>query len=119
MDSFEPRSKKGPEKVISEAIQMYLRHRGWYVIVTHGNMYQSGFPDLYCTHSRYGIRWVEVKKPEMKGSKFTPAQLDVFPKLSAHGTRIWILSAATDEEYKKLFGPANWHLFLDIWRSNG
>lgn len=66
-------------------------------------MYQSGFPDLYCTHPKYGIRWIEVKLPNMKGSVFTPAQLKEFPKLASHGTLIWIITAATNTEYRKLF----------------
>jgi phosphoserine phosphatase len=79
---------------------------------THGNMYQRGFPDLYATHHRYGARWIEVKLPKMVGSKFTPAQLECFPKLRANGTRIWILTAATKEEYDKLFKPDNVMLYI-------
>ena len=79
---------------------------------THGNMYQCGFPDIYATHSRYGIRWIEVKLPEMKGSKFTPAQHEHFPKLLANGTRIWVLTAATEFEYNKLFSPCNLPYYL-------
>lgn len=102
--------KKGPERDIQDAILSYMRHRGWYVIETHGNMYQSGFPDLYCTHSQHGIRWIECKNP--LAYSFTPAQIDTFPKLSANGTSIHILVAATDHEYRKLWHPANWSVYL-------
>lgn len=79
-------------------------------MVTHGNMYQSGFPDLYATHSEYGPRWIEVKNPS--AYSFTRAQMEHFPKLVANGTRIWILSAATEEEYAKLFKECNWYHYL-------
>lgn len=103
--------KKGPEAIIKEALITYLEQRGWIVKVTHGSIYQNGLPDLYCTHRIHGPRWVEVKLPNMTGSKFTKAQNEWFPKLSANGTKIWILTAATDVEYKKLFEPENWFTY--------
>ena len=77
----------------------------------------SGWPDLYATHFKYGQRWVEVKLPGMKGSTFTSAQLEWFPQMIAHGTPIWILTGATGMEYDKLFRPQNFseihaHYFL-------
>ncbi len=110
---FSPR--KGPEAKIQAAIVRRLTLEGWYVMVTHGNMFQSGFPDLYATHSRYGPRWIEVKNP--LSFKFTPAQMECFPKLSANGTRIWILVSDSDEEYAKLFQEANWYMYLLRTRS--
>lgn len=97
-----------PEQVIREALKRFLELRGWYVKIIHGGMYLSGMPDLYCTHRRYGIRWVEVKLPGMEGSRFTTAQHEEFPKLSENGTPIWILTAATEYEYRKLFEKENW-----------
>lgn len=85
-----------------------LEYKGWFVKSTHGNMYQSGFPDLYCTHRSYGQRWVEVKLPGMHRSKFTPAQLETFPKLIQNGSGVWIITAATYEEYDKLFEKCNY-----------
>ena len=93
-----------------------LRYKGWFVKVTHGNMYQSGYPDLYAPHSTYGPRWIEVKKPNMKGSKFTPAQLADFPKFCANGSGVWVLTAATKDEYEKLFQNPNWVVYLKIWK---
>lgn len=101
------RSKTGPEETIQNDLVKFLTLRQWYCKETHGNMYQSGFPDIYATHYQHGVRWIEVKLPDMKGSKFTPAQMECFPKFNAHGTRIWILTAATEAEYKKLFLPNN------------
>lgn len=84
--------------------------KGWYTQRLIGNEYQVGIPDLLTCHSRYGIRFIEVKNP--KSYSFTPAQLDNFPKLVANGCPIWILVAATEEEYEKLFKPCNWYQFL-------
>lgn len=103
-------TKTGPEAKIQQEIISFLRMRGWLVKETHGNMFQSGFPDLYCSHPKYGMRWIEVKNQE--SYSFTPAQLIDFPLLSAHGTSIWILVAASEEEYAKLWKPANWYVYL-------
>lgn len=98
------------EAQIQAEIERYLKIRDWLVKSTHGNMYQSGFPDLFTAHTRYGTRWIEVKRP--KGYRFTPAQLRDFSLFSAQGVGIYILTAATEEEYKKLFRPANWQWYL-------
>ncbi len=114
MDPLKPRKRKGPESEIVTAIRKFLLERGWYTIKTHGSEFQSGLPDLYCCHPRYGTRWVEVKNP-LKYS-FTSAQMDTFPKLEAHGVGVWILTAGTETEYQKLFRPANWYTFLSIMK---
>lgn len=79
---------------------------------THGSAYQAGFPDMYVTHKVYSARWVEVKLPEMKGSRYTPAQLITFPRLCAHGAGVWVLTAASEKEYAKLFKAYNWSMYL-------
>lgn len=89
-----------------------LRYREWFVKPTHGNMYSSGFPDLYCSHKRYGIRWIEVKLPDMKGSRFTAAQYETFPAMAAAGSGIWILTGDSEAEYGKLFKSCNWHVYM-------
>lgn len=108
MEKFRPKvnAHNGPEAKIQADIEKYLRQREWFVLATHGNQFQFGFPDNYATHQKFGPRWIEVKNPEQ--FSFTPAQIKIFPQLSANGTSIWILGAATDEEYSKLFKPANW-----------
>lgn len=103
---------KGPEAEIQRSILRRLILEGWYALETHGNMYQYGFPDLFATHTRYGQRWIEVKLPDMKGSTFTPAQLDVFPKLCAYGSGVWILTGNSDYEFCKLHKPCNWAFYL-------
>jgi hypothetical protein len=69
-----------------------------------------GLPDLFCCHRSYGARWVEVKRPV--GYSFTPAQVELFPKLIAHGVGVWIINDASETEYKKLFGPSNFWTYL-------
>ncbi len=101
---------KGPEAIIQEAIVKKLRELEWLTFRTHGNEFQMGFPDLYCMHSKYGPRWVEVKNP--KSYSFTSAQLETFPKFQSCGVGVWVLTAADDGEIMKLFKPANWHVYL-------
>lgn len=98
-------TKRGPERIIQDAIIDMLKIRDWYVMETHGNMFQRGFPDLYATHSMYGGRWIEVKDPN--GFSFTAAQHDCFPKLIANGTGVWVLMGDSEHEYQKLFKPPN------------
>lgn len=95
--------KKGPEGEIQRSIVSALRQREWTVMETHGNLYQRGFPDLYCFHPTHGQRWIEVKLPGMKGSKFTAAQIKYFKLMNASGIGVWILTGNTDMEMNKLF----------------
>ena len=103
-----------PEAKIQKAIIAYMRNLEWLVKPTHGNAFQSGFPDLYCHHIKYGQRWVEVKNPSKYA--FTKAQCEWFPQFAAAGCGIWILTAATKFEYDKLMRPANWHTYISEWR---
>jgi len=103
-----------PEDKVQESIIKMLRYKSWYVKKIHGNMYQSGLPDLLCCHRTYGLRFVEVKLPNMKGSKFTEAQLYEFPLLQANGCAIWVLTGDAESEYAKLFKPGNWWQYLEV-----
>lgn len=109
------RIRDNPEHKIQNAIIAFLKHRDWDVMVTHGNMYQQGFPDLYIVHYIHGTKWVEVKNPSK--FTFTPAQRRFFPLITGAGTPIWIMTAATEDEYKKLFDyknypMGNWHVYM-------
>lgn len=115
MNPTVPKPSKGPESKIQEALVLYLRAREWIVRATHGNTFQSGFPDLYCAHARYGARWIEVKNSA--AYSFTPAQREFFPLLSSAGIGVWILIAATEDEYLKLWQPANWHHYLEVGKT--
>jgi len=112
MNPLPPKSRKGPEAAIQEKIVAYLKIRDWVVRETHGNIFQSGFPDVYAAHRRYGTRWIEVKNSDAYA--FTPAQLEFFPLLSSAGVGVWVLVAATEEEYNKLWQPPNWHQYLSV-----
>lgn len=104
--------KKGPEAVIQADIIDMLRLRSWRVKETHGNMYSSGWPDLYAFKRGYGSRWIEVKNPE--NYVFQPSQIEDFHAFTAEGIGVWILVAATEAEYAKLFEKPNWYQYLDI-----
>lgn len=116
MQGYRTIGGKGPEAKIVEELRNFLVVRGWFVVKMHGSQYQAGFPDLYCTHSHFGIRLVEVKDPKRGHDPFTPAQLELFPKLSANGSKIFVLTAANEEQYKLLFGPENWYQFLGVMK---
>lgn len=101
--------KEDLEWQIQQRIIKELRYRLWFVKETHGSMYQSGFPDLFCCHKRYGHRWLEVKRPV--GWKFTPAQLETFPMLCAAGSHVWIANTEVEVE-ALLMSSSNWHHYL-------
>jgi len=103
------RPSHGPEWYIQQALIGFLTARGWHVEHTHGNLYQTGFPDLYAMHEKWGARWIDCKQP--KKYTFTKAQRQKWPLWAAKGTGIWILTAASQEEYDKLFGPPNWRAY--------
>jgi len=103
------RRKHGPEWYIRRDIIELLKARGWLVEITHGNQYQSGLPDLYVAHPRYGKRWIDAKNPGEY--TFTRAQKQKWPVWDEFGIGIWILIAGTQEEYDKLFQAPNWRQY--------
>jgi hypothetical protein len=115
MQPFQPKkhNSDGPEDIIQKAIIARLKEMDWYVKVTHGNLWQSGLPDLYTAHRLYGQRWIECKNP--LSYSFTPAQQRDFPAMTLAGVGIWILTGATDAHMKKLFLPANWQEYYCLW----
>lgn len=118
MESFKPKryGAAGPEaKIQAEIIEM-LRRKGWFVKRMVGNAFQFGVPDLFACHKVFGHRWIEIKLPDMKGSRFTNAQLEDFPQLTANGSGVWILTAATEQEYAKLKRPPNWWHFTKVMK---
>jgi hypothetical protein len=111
MDPKKARAKHGPEYGIQARIVQYLYERGWHVERIVGLGIQFGLPDLYITHPKWGQRWLEVKCPDHY--TFTRHQKRKFPILDHYGTGIWILTAATDDEYQRLFKLPNWR---DYWK---
>ena len=109
MKRFVPKDSRQPESRLQEKIVRMLRLQEWTVIPTHGNLYQGGFPDLYCFHYVYGVRWVEVKIEERVS--FTKYQLYYFPLMR----NVWVLCGTSDQEYLKLFRPPNVHRYMEIF----
>jgi len=103
----------GPEWHIQQELIHFLKCRQWMVEHTHGNLFQTGFPDLFIAHERWGTRWIDCKQP--KKYSFTKAQKSKWPLWDAKGVGIWILTAATQAEYDKLFKPANWK---EYWKES-
>lgn len=107
------RAKHGPEWYIQRDVIKYLVARGWHVEHTHGNLYQTGFPDLFVAHKKWGTRWIDCKQP--KRYCFTRAQKQKWPLWESFRIGIWILTAATQEEYDKLFALPNWRSY---WKAS-
>ena len=99
------RGVKGPEYKIQQKIIKFLQARGWFVKVMTGTLYQWGMPDLFACHPRYGIKLIEIKNPE--SYSFTAGQHSEFPKLQTHGAPVYVMTAATESNYKRLFEPSN------------
>jgi hypothetical protein len=113
MKPFKFRPRHGPEWRIQQDLIEYLRIRDWLVEVTHGNIYQIGFPDLFLAHKKYGTRWVDVKNEERY--TFTAAQREKWPIWDSFGVGVWILTAANEENYQRLFQPPNWRAY---WKAS-
>ena len=96
---------------IQRELVEFLRTRGWHVERMLADAYQNGIPDLFCHHKRWGMRWVEVKRPDEYS--FTLRQRQKWPAWEKAGIGIWILTAATQEQYDLLFKSPNWR---DFWR---
>ena len=107
-------TRGGPERQVQDALIRFLRERGWVVKETHGNLFQTGFPDLYAAHRMYGARWIETKIHRDGIVKFENSQLEFFPQLASVGVGVWVLVAATEEEYRKLFKESNWWQYLSV-----
>lgn len=78
---------------------------------TNGNRYQTGFPDRRILHREFGLKWVDYKAP--LHNVLTIAQQRKWPVWDSFGDGIWIMTAATEDEYRKLFGKPNWR---DFWK---
>lgn len=119
--ALDPVFRDEPEKRIRRRIKEFMTDRGWRVDITHGNKYQSGFPDLHCYHKRFGLRWVDAKNP--LSYKYTTPQIKLWPEWEKVGCGVWIMFDGDDANYKFLFQPPNFRKFWKprydlIYRSN-
>lgn len=96
---------------IQRELVEFLRTRGWHVERMLADAYQNGIPDLFCFNRKWGMRWVEIKRPE--GYSVTLRQRQKWPVWEKAGIGIWILTAATQQQYDLLFRPPNWR---DFWK---
>lgn len=105
--------KKGElEASIQHNIVRKLRTHEWLVRRVACNAENKGWPDLYAMHHKYGPRWIEVKRPNFKGSRWTSDQIKCFPRMNQNGSPIWILTSDSDTEYTKLFRPQNFSMYF-------
>jgi len=106
-----PRFRTRPEQLIQDKFIKFVRLRGWHVERMIGNAHQKGIPDLYLFHREHGHRWVDIKNPVRH--TLTKAQCQKWPVWESKGIDIHIIVGASEDEYRKLFDPANWRMF---WR---
>lgn len=119
MEPKQFKRRQGPELGIRTALVELMERRKWFVHITHGSVYSSGLPDLYCAHVNYGQRWIEVKHAD--AYHFTDDQMRVFSKMVEKNVGIWIVALPRDPsesmleyEYENVVvkGPPNWQKYL-------
>jgi len=124
VDPFKARAAHGPEYFIQNKWVDFLEGKKWHVERLVGNAFQTGIPDLFLGHPRYGTRWVDVK---VYGRySFTKAQKKKWPIWEKYGIGIWIIGAKSKqdctkehmlEEYERILlnSPPNWR---DFWKDS-
>lgn len=107
---------KRPEDRGLHRLRELMVQRGWLVYKSHGSVYQAGLPDLLCWHKSYGFRLLEIKT---RTGTFTPAQRELFHKISAHGGQIWVIVVDDPpddcqllDQLEILHSGGNWTMFL-------
>lgn len=103
-------ARHGEEFYIQKDLIEFLRVRGWFVERLIGNAFQVGVPDLFLYHKKWGMRWVDVKRPGKYS--FTKAQKIKWPAWEEAGIGIWIITEASEEGTDCLYGPPNWRKFV-------
>jgi hypothetical protein len=107
------KAKHGPEWFIQRDLVEFLEAREWLVERMIGNAFQTGIPDLYAHHPKWGSRWIDVKNAGKYS--FTKAQKRKWPLWESYGVGIWILTSADQHAYDKLFAPPNWR---NYWKAS-
>lgn len=125
MEPFDPKGGQQNEAKLQKMFIAFLIERGWWIKATHGSVEQSGVPDLFITHPKYGYRWVDMK---VRGRyRITAAQYQDWPQFCRYGSGVWIVSLPKtlvgsrnhklckeemEREYKQLWEPFNWHTYI-------
>ena len=97
------------EKESAQALRFLMLSKGWMVRKTHGSKFSSDWPDLFCAHPEYGIRWIETKSFR-ENHKLSSGQVQEFIKWAKYGVGVWVLRGPQD--YPLLFEPSNWRFFM-------
>ena len=100
----------GPEWHIQKDVIRFLGARGWNVEHTHGNLYQTGFPDLLRCAQTMGHPLDRLQAAQAVIQLHEGRYKQKWPAWEAYGIGIWILTAATQAEYDKLFAVPTWCL---------
>lgn len=93
---------------VSGPLRKMLESRGWLTIKMHGNKYQSGIPDLYCTHPEHGHKWIETK---LASGSLTRSQRAMFKKLTDHGDSVYVIFDP-NTVFEVIFNKPNWWKWL-------
>ena len=104
MEFKHPKGK--PEKEGAQRCVKEMRKHGWKchrLNVSAGEFSTTGFPDYYCTHLKFGSRWIEFKQPN---GRLEPSQVERFRDFAEHGIGVWVMHDEND--YQLLFEKPNW-----------
>lgn len=107
MDLQRKKTKQKQETLKGQELVAFMRERGWSIKKTHGNMYQSGWPDYYAYHRDYGQRWIELKT---ELGKLEDSQVFQFKDMMNKNVGVWIIRGK--EDYNLLFKEANFNHYL-------
>lgn len=95
--------RKKPEYDGARRLRNLMENLGWLTKKSHGNAYQSGWPDLFCSHPQFGQRWIETKA---HNGRLSEIQIKEFIEWTKFGVKIWVLR--DEKDYGWLFQNPNW-----------
>lgn len=101
----EPRGH--PELDGSKRLRAVMKKAGWWTGKTHGNQFQRDWPDLFCCHKSFGIRWIETKSTT---GKLSVGQGNLAAEWARFGVGVWVLR--DERDYEWLFREPNWWRFV-------
>lgn len=102
--------RKKPEKTGAQRLINLMRSEGWKcrrLNVSAGIYSTPGFPDYFCTHYKYGQRWIETKA---LGMKLRQEQAEFARDCEVANIGVWVCH--DEKDYQLLFEKPNWWRFL-------